>query len=108
MSDNLVDEIKATEMSCALKIKEAKTEAARMMNDAVSNSENKIKEARQAAARDFRAKISTAEKEAEAKAVELVSKGEVEAKAFLNSNLGKISDAAKAIAEEVMTRYASS
>ena len=108
MADNLIDEIKAAETQVTLKIKEAKAEAVRIQNEAVSDSENKIKEARQTAAREFRTKIAAAEKEAEAKAVGLVTKGESAAKSFLESNLGKVSDAAKAIAEEVMIRYARS
>jgi V/A-type H+-transporting ATPase subunit G/H len=105
MAGNLVDEIKSAEAQAVQKIKEAKAEAVRMLNEAASSSENRIKEARQTAARDFRTKLATAEKEAEAKAVELVSKGEVAAKSFLESNLGKVSESAKVIAEEVMVRY---
>jgi vacuolar-type H+-ATPase subunit H len=107
MSD-LVNEIKAAEVQASLKIKEAKAEAARIQNEAVSDSENKIKEARQLAARDFRTKLTTAEKEAETKAAGLVSKGEVAAKSFLDYNMNKVPDAAKVIAEEVMNRYAHS
>ena len=108
MSGNLVDEIKSTEIQVALKIKEAKAESVRLLNKAASNSENRIKEARQIAARDYRAKLAAAEKEAEASAVELVSKGEAAAKSFYESNVSKVSDAAKVIAEEVMVRYARS
>lgn len=108
MADNLVDEIKAAETLAALKIKEAKAEAVHLQNKATSDSENKIKEVRQAAARDIRTKTAAAEKEAEAKAIELVTKGEAAAKSFLDSNSNKVSGAAKAIAEEVMNRYASS
>ena len=108
MAGNLVDEIKAAETQAALKVKEAKAEAVRIQNEAASDSENEIKEARQTAARDFRSKIAAAEKEAEAKAVESVNKGEAAAKSFLESNLSKVSEAAKAIAEEVMVRYARS
>ena len=108
MADNLIDEIKAAETQVAVKIKEAKAEAVRIQNAAASDSEGKMKEARQAAAREFRTKVANAEKEAEAKAVEMVTKGEAAAKSFLESNLGKVSDAAKAIAEEVMVRYARS
>ena len=105
MAENLIDEIKAVETQAASKVKEAKAEAVRLQNDAASDSENKIKEARQTASRDFRAKIAAAEKEAEAKAVELVTKGETAAKSFFESNLSKVSEAAKVIAEEVMVRY---
>lgn len=108
MAENLVDEIKATEVQAAIRIKEAKAEAVRLQNEAASDCENEIKTVRLTAARDFRTKSEIASKDAEAKANELISKGEAEAKLFIESNLYKVPDAAKAIAEEVMIRYASS
>lgn len=105
MAENLVDEIKATEVKAATIVRDTRADAAQRQNEAVSNSENRIKEARQMAAREFRSKVAAVEKEAEAKAVELVKKGEAEAKAFFDKHMGKVSEAANAIAEEVMVRY---
>lgn len=105
MAENIVDEIKATEAKSASVVQDAKLEAVRKINEATSSAETQVKEARQKAARDFRAKVAAVEKEAEAKATEMVSAGEAAAKSFFDSHKGKIPGAATAIAEEVMARY---
>jgi vacuolar-type H+-ATPase subunit H len=102
---NLVDEIKIAEQEAAKKIGEARTEAARRVNTAVSGAESSVKEARQKASKEFREHVSAVEKEAEGRARELVSAGSANAKSYLEGHQGKVPGVAAWIAEEVTARY---
>lgn len=105
MADTLIDEIKAAEDRAAASVQEAKTAAARKLNQAQSDAENTLKETRQAAARQFRDKIRRAEEAAEEKAKDILAGRETEAKAFYSKYKNKVAETASWITEEVMGRY---
>jgi vacuolar-type H+-ATPase subunit H len=102
---NLIDEIRATEEKAAKSVQEAGAEVARRLNQATADAENAIKEAKQSATKQFREKIQMAERTAEAKARNIVSERESEARTFYAGHRDKISKVAGWITEEVMVRY---
>ncbi len=105
MAANLIDEIKAAEEKAAKGVQEARVEATRRLNQAVTEAENAVKEAKQSATKQFREKIQMAEQTAEAKARSIVAERETEARDFYTKNKEKVSKVAGWITEEVMVRY---
>lgn len=100
-----IAEIKAAEDRAASDVQEARTSAARRLNQAQADADATLKEARQGAARQFRDKIHRAEEAAEIRAKSILSKREAEANEFYASHKDKIAGAASWITEEVMGKY---
>ena len=105
MTTNLIDEIKTAEEKAARSVQEARSNAAKKLNKAVTDAESAAKAAKQTAAKQFRENIQMAERTAETKARSMVAERETSAKAFYSKHREKVAAAATWITEEVMGKY---
>ena len=105
MTTNLIDEIKAAEEKAAKSVQEARNNAAKKLNKAVTDAEGTVKVAKQTAVKQFREKIQMAEQTAETKARSMVAERETGAKAFYTKHREKVAAVATWIAEEVVGKY---
>ena len=107
MAENLAQEIREQEALAKNIITEAKSAAAKMIAAAQSDAEQSIKSTRQQCHRQWRESVANAEKEAEAKAKEILLKGEEEAKSFYNSKKANADEVANWLVREVTATYGS-
>ena len=107
MAENLAQEIREQEALAKNIITEAKSAAAKMIAAAQSDAEQSIKSTRQQCHRQWRESVATAEKEADARAKEILAKGEADAKAFYESRKDEAGKTADWLVKEVTAAYGS-
>ena len=107
MAKNIADEITEAEAKAKQMVQDARTEGARILAQAKSQSEDQVKAAKQNYHRSFREAVVRLEAEAESEAKKIVEKGRSEAEKFARAHEGNISKAAGWVAEEVTGRYGS-
>lgn len=107
MSDNIAQEIREQEAMAKDIVSEAKAEAARIVAAAQSDAEQCVKSTKQRCHRQWRERVAEAEKEAEAKALEMVKQGEIDANAFYESKKKDTDEVADWLVREVMASYGS-
>ena len=107
MAENLAQEIRDQETFAKNIITNAKSEAAKMLASAQTDAEQSIKTTKQQCHRQWRESVANAEKEAEAKAKEILLKGEEEAKSFYSSKKANAEEVANWLVREVTATYGS-
>ena len=105
MSTNLTEEIRNVEAAAAKTLQDAKAEAQELVNGAKASTALRLKEAKQAQFRDFRARLAKIEAESAEEAAKLVEQGKAEAKQFVADHEGVVTETARWLAEEVVSRY---
>lgn len=108
MAKNIADEITKAEAKAKELIQAARTEGARMLAQAKTESEDIVKAAKQNAHRSFRDSVIEFERKADEKAELIMEKGRSDADILVEHHGDKVSGAASWIAEEVVARYGSS
>ena len=96
MADNLAQEIREQEAMAKSIVSDAKAEA-----------EQSVKSTKQQCHRQWRERVAEAEREAEAKALEITKKGEADAKAFYEGKKKETDEVADWLVREVMASYGS-
>ena len=107
LADNLAQEIREQEALAKNVVADAKAEAAKMIAAAQSEAEQSVKSTKQRCHRQWRERVAAAEKEAEAKALEITKKGEDEANSFYESKKKDTDETADWLVREVMASYGS-
>ena len=107
MAENLAQEIREQEALAKNIITEAKSAAAKMIAAAQSDAEQSIKSTRQQCHRQWRESVANAEREAEARAKDILINGEKEAKTFYESKKGSVDEVANWLVREVTATYGS-
>lgn len=107
MADNLAQEIREQEAAAKSIVTDAKAEAAKIIAAAQSEAEQSVKSKKQQCHRQWRERVAVAEKEAEAKALEITEKGEEDAKAFYAGKKKDTDEVADWLVREVMASYGS-
>ena len=107
MVQNIAEELQETEEKARLLIHDAKSDMLRELASARLQAEEMIKKARQETHRQFREQIRKTEEEADALAVDVLSKGQKDAEELIIKHQDRIHPVAEWIAEEVMARYVS-
>ena len=107
MAENLAQEIREQEDLAKGIVADAKSKASKMVADAQTQAEQSVKETKQQCHRQWRESVATAEKEADARAKEILAKGEADAKAFYESRKDEAGKTADWLVKEVTAAYGS-
>ena len=107
MAETLAQEIRDQETFAKNIITNAKSEAAKMLASAQTDAEQSIKTTKQQCHRQWRESVANAEREAEARAKDILINGEKEAKTFYESKKGSVDEVANWLVREVTATYGS-
>lgn len=107
MAKNIADEITKAEADAKQMIQDARTEGARILAKAKTESEEQLKSAKQGFHRSFRETVAVLEKDAEAEAEKIIKTGRAAANDLVDRYNDRIPDVASWVAEEVIGRYGS-
>lgn len=107
MAENLAQEIRNQEEKAKAEITSAQIKASEIVANAQTETERSMKSVRQLCHRQLRESIANAEKEAEEKAVEILRKGQSDAKAFYEQEKGSVEGVADWLVREVIGTYGS-
>jgi len=107
LAENLAQEIREQEALAKETIANAKVEAAKIVASAQAGAEQMIKNTRQQCHRQWRESVANAEKEAEAKACDILKTGQVDADLFYEQKKGSVIEVANWLVREVMATYGS-
>ena len=107
LAENLAQEIREQEALAKRIIADAKAESAKILTAAQAEAEQSIKSTKQQCHRQWRESVANAEKEAEAKAQDILAKGHNEAELFYQRKRESVSEVANWLVGEVMATYGS-
>lgn len=107
LAENLAQEIREQEALAKGIIADAKAEAAKVVASAQTEAEQSIKNTRQQCHRQWRESVANAEKEAEAKALDILQKGQTDAELFYEQKKKSVEEVANWLVREVMATYGS-
>lgn len=107
LAENLAQEIREQEALAKRIIADAKVESAKILSVAQAEAEQSIKSTKQQCHRQWRESIANAEKEAEAKAKDILKKGQEEAGLFYQRKRESVSEVANWLVGEVTATYGS-
>lgn len=105
LAENIAQEIREQEAMAKNTIVDAEAKAAGIIAEAQADSERSMKSVRQLCHRQLRESVSTAEQEAEAKAAEIMQKGQSDAKLFYEQNKSSAEGVADWLVREVIDTY---
>lgn len=105
LAENLAQEIREHESMAKNIVAKARAKAAEILAEAQTETEREMKSVRQLCHRQLRESIAGAEKEAEAKAAEIMQKGQSDAKVFYEQKKSSADGVADWLVREVINTY---
>lgn len=105
MAENMAQEIRELEAKAKELVAQAKSDAAHTVAQARADAEQSVKETKQRCHREWRENVAAAEREAEAHALEITEKGDLEAADFYKSRKKLTEETANWLVKEVKSAY---